>query len=585
MKHSLVLLCAFLISSFAGFLTAEPPNVIVFLTDDQGWGDLSLNGNENLSTPHIDALAREGASFDRFYVCPVCSPTRAEFLTGRYHPRGGVKGVSTGEERLDLDEVTIADTFKQAGYATAAFGKWHNGTQYPYHPRARGFDEYYGMTSGHWGHYFSPILDHNGRIVRGKGYVINDLTDHALDFIEKNHEHPFFCYLPYNTPHSPFQVPDEDYRKFADAPIEMRNRDPEKEEIDKTRAALAMCENIDHNVGRILNKLDELQLTENTIVVYFTDNGPNTWRWNGGMKGKKGATDEGGVRVPCLIRWPGQIPAGIKIPQIAAAIDLLPTLTDLAGIEPVGRKPLDGKSLKPLLTATAEKWPERMIFSKWQKKVSVRTQRYRLDHTGKLFDMIDDPGQHTDISNQLPEVAKLLRAEVGRWKAEMNAELSADHRPLTLGYATAPETQLPARDGDYSGHVARSGRAPNCSFFTNWTSTEDRIWWDVDVLEPGTYDVLMMSTCEAQNVGARFELSLGEANLTATAEETHDPPLHGAEADRANRGSESYVKDFKEWKLGQMTLTPGEGRLSLRALEIPGRGVVDVRMLIFRRTE
>ena len=582
MKRSHLFACAFLLTLIARTVDAAPPNVVVFLTDDQGWGDLSLNGNTNLSTPNIDSLARDGVSFDHFYVCPVCSPTRAEFLTGRYHPRGGVKGVSTGQERLDLDETTIADTFKQAGYATAAYGKWHNGTQYPYHPCARGFDEYYGMTSGHWGHYFSPILDHNGKIVRGKGYVIDDLTDHALTFIEENQDQPFFCYLPYNTPHSPFQVPDEDFKKFAEGPIEMRHRDPEKEELDKTRAVLAMCENIDKNVGRILNKLDDLKLTENTIVVYFTDNGPNTWRWNGDMKGKKGTTDEGGVRSPCFIRWPSVLPADHRVSQIAAAIDLFPTLADLAGIPLTNKKRFDGKSLKPLLLQQDAEWADRVIFSKWNAKVSVRTQTHRLDHSGKLYDMIADPGQRQDISQQQPELARQLRTAVKNWKEEMNAELDADHRPLTVGFASAPETQLPARDGDYSGNVARSGRAPNCSFFTNWTTLEDRIWWDVEVLEAGIYDVFMMSTCEAKNVGASFELSLGETRLTATALEAHDPPLRGAEADRANRGSESYVKDFQEWKLGQMKLTAGEGRLSLRALEISGDGVVDVRMLIFR---
>jgi len=193
------------------------PNILVILSDDQGWGDLSLNGNTNLSTPHIDALARSGALFDRFYVCPVCSPTRAEFLTGRYHPRGGVHGVSTGGERLNLDERTIADVFKSAGYATAAFGKWHNGSQYPYHPNARGFDEYYGFTSGHWGAYFDPPLDHNGQPVTGHGYLADDLTDHAMAWIESQKDHPFFCYLPLNVPHSPMQVPDEYWNKFADA--------------------------------------------------------------------------------------------------------------------------------------------------------------------------------------------------------------------------------------------------------------------------------------------------------------------------------------------------------------------------------
>ena len=191
------------------------PNIVVILADDQGWGDLSINGNRNLSTPNIDSLAREGALFEHFYVSALCAPTRAEFLTGRYHPRGGVRGVTAGAERLNTDEKTIADTFKASSYVTGAFGKWHNGSQYPYHPNARGFDEYYGFTHGHWGHYFSPELDHNGRLVQGKGFLPDDLTDHAIEFIANNRDKPFFCYLPLNTPHSPMQVPDRFYRKFA----------------------------------------------------------------------------------------------------------------------------------------------------------------------------------------------------------------------------------------------------------------------------------------------------------------------------------------------------------------------------------
>jgi len=585
MRRSIPLIFSLCCLFFAQKLPAAPPNVIVILSDDQGWGDLSVHGNTNLSTPNIDSLAKDGALFERFYVCPVCAPTRAEFLTGRYHPRGGVKGVSTGEERLDLDEVTIAETFKAAGYATAAFGKWHNGTQYPYHPRARGFDEYYGFTSGHWGHYFSPILDHNGVIVRGKGFVIDDFTDHALQFIEQNKDRPFFCYLPYNTPHSPFEVPDKFYSKFANAPVEMRNRDPEKEELDKTRCVLAMCENIDDNVGRILQKLDELRLADNTIIVYFADNGPNTWRWNDGMKGRKGSTDEGGVRVPCLIRWPGKIPGGTRIPQIAAAIDLLPTLADLAGIELTGTKPLDGVSLRPLLTGGPSDWANRMIFSHWRGRVSVRTQQYRLDSAGNLYDMVADPGQDNDVSAGQPEIARELKQSVAKWKTDVLGEYEAEKRPFPVGFATAPETQLPARDGEFSGNVARSGRAPNCSFFTHWTSPEDRIWWDVEVLEPGTYDVAIMYTCEPKSVGATIELSLGDSRLTATVNEAHNPPLRGAEADRANRGSESYVKDFREWNAGKITLPKTRGHLTLRALEVPGPSVIDVRMVIFRRRD
>ena len=351
---------------------SAPPNVLVVLTDDQGWGDLSLNGNQNLATPRIDSLAKSGVSFDRFFVCPVCSPTRAEFLTGRYHPRSNVYSTSAGGERIDLDERTIGEAFQAAGYMTAAFGKWHNGMQYPYHPNGRGFDEYYGFCSGHWGNYFSPPLEHNGQLVRGKGFVIDDFTDHAMDFMRsaKKQGKPFFIYLPYNTPHSPMQVPERFYQKFADAELAMHNREPQKEDVDHIRAALAMCENIDWNVGRLLDTLDDLSIAKDTIVVYFCDNGPNGVRWNGDMKGRKGSTDEGGVRSPLLIRWPDKIAAGRHVEPIAAAIDLLPTLTDLAGITPVGDHRLDGVSLKPLLTQREAEWPDRLIVSHWRNRVS-----------------------------------------------------------------------------------------------------------------------------------------------------------------------------------------------------------------------
>jgi arylsulfatase A-like enzyme len=286
------------------------PNVLVVLTDDQGWGDLSIHGNGNLSTPNIDNLANGGARFDQFYVCPVCSPTRAEFLTGRYHPRGGVYSTSAGGERLDLDEHTIAETFRAAGYVTGAFGKWHNGMQYPYHPNGRGFDEYYGFCSGHWAHYFNPMLEHNGRIVKGEGFVIDDFTGKAMRFIESSAKagKPFFAYLPYNTPHSPMQVPGEYWQRFADKDLGQRSRQKDKENITHTRAALAMCENIDWNVGRLLRKLDTLGIAQDTIVVFFHDNGPNGWRWNGGLRGKKGSTDEGGgaFSVVCLLAGKNQ---------------------------------------------------------------------------------------------------------------------------------------------------------------------------------------------------------------------------------------------------------------------------------------
>jgi arylsulfatase A-like enzyme len=495
-----------------------------------------------------------------------------------------VRGVSTGQERLNVDEKTIGDTFKAAGYATAAYGKWHNGTQYPYHPNARGFDDYYGFCSGHWGNYFNPVLEHNGKIVRGKGFIIDDLTDHALEFIAKNRNRPFFCYLPYNTPHSPFQVPDTFFDKFSDHPISMRNRDPKREQLDKTRCVLAMCENIDWNVGRILRQLDKLKLADNTIVIYFSDNGPNSWRWNDGMKGRKGSTDEGGNRVPCLVRWPGHIKPGKKISQIAGAIDFLPSLADMAGISIVGTKPLDGISIKPLLLGEVDNWPDRMIFSHQRGRVSVRTQRYRLDHTGKLFDMNLDPGQYLDISKKKPKVAAKLREAVARWKDEVLPKSPRDDRPFPVGYPDFPTTILPARDGVPHGKVRRSAKAPNCSFFTNWVSTDDKITWDIEVAGSGNYEAVIYYTCARENIGSTIELSFKGSRIRGKVTKPHNPPLVGKEFDRCSRGSESYVKDFQPLKLGVFRLQKGRGLLTLQALDVSGIQVMDVRAVLLTLT-
>jgi len=585
MKKSLLLLIPFLLSGCLQIDTQEnkKPNVIMILADDQGWGDLSINGNTNLSTPNIDNLAQHGARFDRFYVCPVCSPTRAEMLTGRYHPHGGVYSTSAGGERLDLDETTIADLFKKAGYITAAYGKWHNGMQYPYHPNARGFDDFYGFCSGHWGNYFSPLLEHNGELVKGNGFIIDDLTDHGLQFIEKNKDNPFFLYLPYNTPHSPMQVPQQWWEKFSEKELEKLHRDPEKENLQHTKSALAMCENIDWNVGRVIKKIKELELEENTIIIYFSDNGPNGWRWNEGMKGRKGSTDEGGVRAPFFIQWAGVIEPGKNIKQIAGAIDILPTLAELTGIQYNTNKPLDGISLKPLLLENNNEWEKRLIFNHWGDRTSIRSQHYRLDNNNKLFDMLNDPGQYRDISEQNPEITKKLITAKEEWEKTVLSDLpEKDTRSFPIGHPDYKFTQIPARDGIPFGNIKRSNRHPNCSFFYNWINTDDKITWDVEVLTEGDFEVVIYYTCPEKDIGSTFELSFGSGKLTGKITEAHNPPLIGMENDRSER-IESYVKDFKPLTVGIIHLDKGKGKLTLKALDIPGSQVMDFRLMMFRK--
>lgn len=577
--NSLLLLLAVSCSQ----VDTPPPNIVILLTDDQGWGDLGFNGNTNISTPNIDKMAREGAVFERFYVSPVCSPTRAELLTGRHHVRGGVYSTGEGGERLDLDETTIADVFKQAGYATAAFGKWHNGMQYPYHPNARGFDEFYGFCSGHWGNYFSPVLEHNGELVKGDGFVIDDFTNKAIRFITENKDRPFFLYLPYNTPHSPMQVPDQWWKKYKNKSLGLRYTDPTKESGQFTKAALAMCENIDWNVGRLVDHLKGLELDDNTIVLYFSDNGPNSWRWNGGMKGKKGSTDEGGVRSPLVMKWNGNIQPGKKIPQITSVLDLLPTLMDLAGLQTELPRPLDGKSLKTLLLGKNPEWEERYIVHNWKNKISVRTQDYKLDSENRLYNMQLDAGQEQDIAEFETERTKRMMAIKEQWKREVYSELPlTDERTFPIGHPDFKYSQVPARDGVAHGNITRSNRWPNCSFFTNWTSTDDYISWQVEVLERGAFEVGLYYTCATSDVGATIELKFGIDSLQTQIQKAHDPPLFGMENDRVER-MESYVKDFKRMDMGTINLEKGKGQMTLRAVDIPGSMAMDFRLLMLER--
>ncbi len=580
---------------FAGFLLLTTPlafpaderrpNLVIFLADDQGWGDLSTQGNTNLATPNIDSLARDGAILENFYVCAVCAPTRAEFLTGRYHFRTGVSGVSEGTGRLNPDETTLANLFRAAGYATGAFGKWHNGTQSPYHPLDRGFDEFYGFTSGHWGHYFSPPLDHNRTQVKGNGYLTDDLTDHALRFIEENHAAPFLCYVPFNTPHSPFYVDDDFYEKFENLDPAMRNRDPEKEDLPATRAALAMVENIDWNVGRILAKLDALELREETIVVYFSDNGPNSFRWNGGMKGKKGSVDEGGLRSPFLIRWPGQIAAGQTITEVAGAIDLLPTLTELAGVPAKTEKPIDGRSFAGLLRGDFDfDWPDRQLFSIWGKRrTTVRTARFRLDEKGALFDIEADRGQHRNVADQYPDIAAKLREAAAEHRREADRQFAANaDRPFTVGYAES--TTLPARDGVPHGTIRRSSKAPNNSFFKNWTREDDSITWDIEVGTAGNYRATVFQTCPEPNVGSTIRLAWGQSATETTVLEAFDPPLWDKSKERVAE-SHYFVKDFKPLDLGILTLGEGRDLLTLTAPKLVNGHGIDVYSIVLDRIE
>ncbi|HSP41940.1 MAG TPA: sulfatase/phosphatase domain-containing protein, partial [Luteolibacter sp.] len=323
-------------------------------------------------------------------------------------------------------------------------------------------------------------------------------------------------------------------------------------------------------------------------VVCFSDNGPNGSRWNGGMRGIKGSVYDGGTRSPLLIRWPAKIKPGSRVTRNAAAIDLLPTLTSLAGVPCQTAKPLDGRDLSPLLLGGEVDWDERMLFTlhgngrraKW----GVRQGPFRYYHDGELHDITNDPGQRTDLSASHLEQVALMKTAGEAFLRDVEPTISLpDPRPLSVGVEAV--THLPARDGRCEGGVQRSSVHPNSSFFTNWTGKKQRIAWDIEVATAGTYEAILHYTCPSGDEGSRVRLSFGERSTAATILEAHDPPLLGEEQDRSPR-SESYAKEFRPLSLGTIDLAAGKGSLVLAAETVPGNTVADVRRLILiRRSE
>ena len=387
------------------------PNVIIIITDDQGYGDLGFTGNEQVKTPIIDEFAKRSIRFNNFYVSPVCAPTRSSLMTGRYSLRTGIRDTYNGGAIMASSEVTIAEMLKQVDYKTGIFGKWHLGDNYPSRPNDQGFDESLIHLSGGMGQvgdvttyfkgdssYYDPVLWHNGEKEEFNGYCSDIFTDNALEFIEKNHDSQFFCYLSFNAPHTPLQVPENYYQLYADTDpsisFEKNNSSQismsEKDKED-ARKVYAMVSNIDDNIGKVLSKVNKLGIEENTIVIFMTDNGPQQLRYVGGMRGKKGSVFRGGVRVPFFLKYP-KIFAGDKDIETAAAhIDILPTLAELCSVDLPIQKKIDGKNLLPIIQGVKQEWEDRPLFFYWSrrfpelyKNIALQKGDYKLVWTIRL---------------------------------------------------------------------------------------------------------------------------------------------------------------------------------------------------------
>ncbi len=555
------------------FPKRKKPNVIIIITDDQGWGDIRINGNPDVNTPVLDRLSTESVSFERFYVCPVCAPTRASLLTGNYHLRTGCAWVTRGLETMRLSQITMPDVFKVSGYKTGYFGKWHNGSAYPYHPLGRGFEHFFGFCAGHWNNYFNTSLEENGLTVQTKGYITDVLTDNAIRFLKNVKHQPFFCYIAYNTPHSPFQVPDWYFDKYRALGFN-----------EKDSCVYGMVENLDDNIGRILNTLNDLSLSENTIVVFLTDNGPNGERYNGNMRGSKASVHEGGIRVPLYIRWPEKLPEGKKVSKITAHIDIFPTLLELCGISLPAEAKIDGRSLVPLINDSSD-WPDRFIFTHQTRRgevkphpCSVRSEKYRLVNEGDawtLFDMEKDPGETADILAKETETARLMKEAYERWYNEVT-ELPVTRLPIPVGYDEMKIVNLFAPESYFEGGVHYEGRMGYANdWLTGWNSKHDRIWWDIAVVHEGSYSVSLLYTCTSGNEGCRIALDVQNQHMDALVPEAYDPePIPSP--DRVPRG-EIYEKVWGNLCTGTVRLTPGRSRLELRLIEKMGEGGIDLK--------
>ncbi len=466
----------------------QPPNVILIITDDQGYGDLGITGNPHVRTPVIDQLARESTRFNRFYVSPVCAPTRSSLMTGRFSLRTGVRDTYNGGATMAASEVTIAELLKQANYTTGIFGKWHLGDNSPSRPNDQGFDESLIHLSGGMGQvgdvttffkgdssYFDPVLWHNGKPQAYKGYCSDIFAANAMDFIEKNQEKPFFCYLAFNAPHTPLQVPDSYYQRYKDIDpaagfendkrpfVTMSERDKED-----ARKVYAMVENIDDNLGKLFRKLDELKLTENTIVIFMTDNGPQQIRYVAGMRGRKGSVYQGGVRVPFYVKYPARFAGNKDIEVPAAHIDVLPTLAQICKVPLPNNRNIDGKSLLPLIQGQSVDWSNRPLFFYWSRRypelynnMAYQKGPYKLvGHTDynaeiakfELFDLEKDPYEQKNIVHEKAAVARELKTELDKLFRELIRSENLVNPPL-IHLGTKHENPVILNRNDADGQI------------------------------------------------------------------------------------------------------------------------------------
>lgn len=524
----------------------DKPNVIVVMVDNVGFAEVGINGNDKIKTPNLDRFASDGAQMERFYCNPMCAPTRASIMTGRYHYRTGVIHTSRGGAKMHGDEVTIADYLRKGGYRTGIFGKWHLGDNYPMRPQDQGFTETLVHKSGRLGQvpdkpnsYFDPLLWQNGRQVKKKGYCTNIFFDAALDFITENRDKPFFVYLPTNVAHLSREVGLEIDPGYSDPYRKMGLG-------EKSAKVFGMMTNVDENFGRMISKLEQLEIRENTLIIFLSDDG-NAREYNAGFRGHgQPSLYEGGIRVFCFAQWPGRIKPGLKVDRIASHIDILPTVVNACGLELLKERKIDGVSLLPLWMGTTRNWPARTMFFQCHRGLTpqryqncaVVTQRYKMvGYPGtfnqrnlqifrdrpilELYDLSDDMGEKHNIAKSRPEIVNRLKAKYDIWFDDVKNSRGFECGVIHLGNsAENPSYLCRYQDSTYVNQkptgwpveIERNGRY---EFIINRG----------DAQEPGTIHVHFNGTefVKPLRFGenkAVFELKAGKGKLNVWAQQT-----------------------------------------------------------------
>lgn len=554
----LLLLLTILIgcSSSSSQITDKKPNVILIITDDQGYGDIGAHGNTLIKTPHLDKFYEESFHLTNFHVSPTCAPTRASLLTGRYANSTGVWHTVGGWSLLREKEKTMANMFREAGYVTGGFGKWHLGDNYPFRPEDRGFQETVMHKAGgvqqtpdYWGNtYFDDTYFKNGNPIKFKGYCTDVFFQEALSFINSSKEVPFFCYIATNAPHGPYNVPESYYSLYEDLPNDVLT--------DTQKRFYGMITNIDDNFGLLRKTLNALKIADNTILIFMTDNGTaagyrnkkgKSTGTNANMRGTKGSQYDGGHRVPFFIHWKnGKISSAKDINQLTAHIDILPTLAEMCGIElPKHHLPLDGKSLAPLFDDSPFESDRILITDsqraqvpkKW-KKTAVMQGSWRLVDGKELYYLENDPSQKNNIAINYPGKVKELTTFYDTWWSKISVDFDKEIY-FKLGHQKENPLTLTAHDIHGDGPFAW-----NQIYIRNGTKSSG--YWSIDILETGTYDITLRRYPKESNLGINATTSaIRITDLKGLEKEI--PPGKNLHYVRASVEIENQVRDTKSF--------------------------------------